>query len=49
MAHNGSDSERREHVGYPVDSAIPDGLGVRNENEIGDDRAATVRGRSLIQ
>jgi hypothetical protein len=49
MARNGSDSDRREHVGYPADIAIPDGLGVRNEDDVGDERAATVRGRYLAQ
>jgi hypothetical protein len=49
MVCNGSDSERRERVGYPADITIPEGLGVRNEDKVGDKRASTVRGRYLAQ
>lgn len=35
--------------GYPEDIAIPDGYGVRNEDIVGDERAAEVRGRYLAR
>jgi hypothetical protein len=49
MAHNESDGESGEQGGYPADIAIPDGMGVRNEDAVGDERAATVRGRYLAR
>lgn len=35
--------------GYPEDIEIPDDGGVRNEDVVGDERAATVRGRYLAR
>lgn len=49
MMHNGSDGESGEQVGYPADITIPEGMGVRNEDAVGDERAATVRGRYLAR
>jgi hypothetical protein len=49
MARNGSDGESSEQVGYPADIAMSDGVGVRNEDAVGDERAATVRGRYLAR
>jgi DNA-directed RNA polymerase specialized sigma24 family protein len=45
MANNVSDRQ----FGYPEDVTIPDGVGVRNEDTVGDERAATVRGRYLAR
>jgi hypothetical protein len=49
MGRDSSSGDRRDRVGYPTDSTIPEGLGVRNEDDVGDERAATVRGRYLAQ
>lgn len=49
MGFNVSDRDSGEQVGYPADIAMPDGMGVRNEDLVGDERAATVRGRYLAR
>jgi hypothetical protein len=49
MGANVSDRESEDEVGYPDDIPIPDNVGVRNEDVVGDERAATVRGRYLAR
>jgi hypothetical protein len=49
MATNGTGNESSTQVGYPADITIPEGIGVRNEDVVGDERAATVRGRYLAR
>lgn len=49
MRSNTSNRDSSEQVGYPPAIAIPEGMGIRNEDVVGDERAATVRGRYLAR
>lgn len=49
MGSNISDRDSGEQIGYPPDISVPEGMGVRNEDVVGDKRAAEVRGRYLAQ
>ena len=49
MGTNSRDSDTRSFSGYPDDIEIPEKNGVRNEDLVGHDRAATIRGRYLAR
>jgi hypothetical protein len=49
MGTNSRDSDTQSFSGYPADMVIPEEKGVRNEDLVGHDRAATIRSRYLAQ